>query len=86
MKHAFGVGSPHGRGQGGRIQEIDLMNLDTVTRRCIGCRPPDDGVDLCASSDERTKQMRSEKPRTARHEYSPSGKSRRRRRIHRVCH
>jgi hypothetical protein len=86
MKHAFGVGSADGRGQGGRIQEIDLMNLDTVTRPCIGCRPPDDSVDLCASSDERTKQMRSEKPRTARHEYSPSGKSRRGRRIHRVCH
>jgi len=85
MKHTLGIRSPHGPGQGGRIQEIDLMNLDTVIRWCIGCRPPDDGVDLCASSDERTNQMRSEKPRTARHEYSPSGKNRGRG-IHRVCH
>ena len=85
MKHAFGVGGPHGRGEGRCIQEIDFINLDTVTRPCIGCRPPDDGVDLCASSDERTNQMRSEKPRTARHEYSPSGKNRGRG-IHCVCH
>jgi hypothetical protein len=85
MKHTFGIGSPHSPGQSGCIQEIDRMNLDTVTRLCIGCRPPDDGVNLCACSDERTKQMRSEKPRTAGHEYSPSRKNRGRG-IHRVCH
>jgi hypothetical protein len=85
MKNTLGIGSPHGPGQSGRIQEIDLMNLDTVTRSCIGCRPPDDGVDLCACSGERTEQVRSEKARTARHEYSPSRKNRGRG-IHRVCH